>query len=216
MNEKYNIEGLAKVAKKIVSSCAQHMPMIHLVSKDNEVTICGLGFDSDEAKHKMLDMFRKKVQDEKIPHYFVIIEGWLGNNVHIRPSRDFERREALIICEFKDTMERKTIIMPFTKEDKKIIWEEEISLVDSEQYNMWDFYREDVSAEMHEKHRREALLKEFRETDVKDAWDKTIEQYKKETGKDLPPSFNIKRTRETIERMINEGRVSKRVNRIDK
>lgn len=212
---KHNIEGLTKVAKGIIESGKQHMPMIHLISKDNEVTICGLGFDSDKGKEKMLELFRKKIQDEKIPRYFIIMEGWVGSNAHIRPSRDFERKEALIVSEFRDTMERKIIVVPFIRENNKIKWQEEMNLDDSEQYNRWDFYREDVMDEVIEKQRKEELLKELEKTDLKELVEMAKQDYEKQTGKTPPPEFNETEAKELIIRMINDGKISKRVNEIN-
>ena len=213
-----DIEFLEKAAKAIMQREKHHIPMIFLISRDKELSICGLAFRNRKGKNIMCDELRKKVQEEKIPQYFVVMEGWLSSNPHIMPSNDINRKETLIVSEFNSSMKRRVIIIPFSRsESNNIIWHNKIDLPDDdgEQYNQWDFYRVNVMEEVFEKTRKEALLKELEETDLKMLIEKTKKDYEKQTGNAAPPEFNEVSAKELIRKLINEGKVSKKVKEIN-
>lgn len=214
---KMNIEFLEKTAKEIVGRGGQHVPMIFVKTKDKTLSVYGLKFRNTEEKEKMCNAFRKKVMKEKISQYFVVMEGWLSSNIHVMPSKDINRKEILIISEFNESMERKVIIIPFTRNGDDIVWHEKIELSDDngEQYNAWDFYRENVMEEVFEKHRKEALLKDLEEADLKGLIKKVKEDYECETGKTAPPEFNEVHAKDIIKKLINDGKISKHVEEIN-
>ena len=76
------------------------------------------------------------------------MEGWVGQNVNVRPRDDAQREEALIISEFSRDMNNKVLMHKFTHKDDKIVWGERV-LLDKEwdSASIWNVYVEDAMEE---------------------------------------------------------------------
>jgi len=141
------IEGLEQIAKSIMEQKGHHSPQIMFITKKG-IEIALLLFDSDESKQRMLDFVRRKVSVEQIDSYFTIMEGWIGNNINIRPSFDSQRQEGIIISEYRRDMNNKTLIHKFKREKGKIKWTERVVLGnDHDSSSPWNVYVEDCMEE---------------------------------------------------------------------
>jgi len=172
--------------------------MIIAMKPDKSIDMIILNFSTDEEKEMQLNIMRKKINEENIIKYWAIMEGWVGSNPFILPSRDFERKEAIIILEFdKKTMMTKLVMIPFEKKDNKIIWKERSYEDDMEDNtchfsSMWNFYKEDVSEEMLKKLKTESIYKKI-DNISKDQMDKIVRQARKKLNDDTITEEKIKK-----------------------
>ena len=172
--------------------------MIITIKPDKSIDMIILHFSTDDEKEMQLNMMRKKINDENIIKYWTIMEGWIGSDPFIRPSRDFERKEALIILEFdKKTMMTKFVMIPFEKKDNKIIWKKRLYEENIEDHtyhfsSMWNFYKEDVSEEMLKKIKIESIYKKIDDIS-KDQMDEMVKKSRKELNDDTITEEKIKK-----------------------
>jgi len=209
------LDYIEKTAKSIIESGRQHTPMVFM-EQNNEISTYVLIFKNDEEKQKTIKKLRCVVQENKIKHYFVVMEGWIGNNPHVRPKNDVNRKEALIISEFMLTDKksiRKVIVQTFTRENDKIVWgKREVNTdEDGEQHHAWDFFREDVMDEVSETIRRKALVDEIKHIDFDEKFEEFKKEYEKETGKKVPSHINSGYLQNMLIDMAKDGQISKRV-----
>jgi hypothetical protein len=140
----YRIE---EIAKNVIVASGSHQPQIMFDIKDKIVATV-LMFQDDKQKLVFQKAFRTFITDAKIPKYWVIMEGWLGNKAKVRPRDDSEKKEALIIQEFSSDLKSKTIINVFHKKDGQVIFDERKEFDEKcEQASTWNFYLEDCMAE---------------------------------------------------------------------
>ena len=158
----WSIERIEETAKQIVESGQQHQPMVFMIDEKNKAVYHNIiPFNNDLEKEMMIKAMRKMVHVKQIKKYFTVFEGWLGTNPNIRPKRDWNRTEALIISEFNSNLERRTVILKFSRQGKKVKWGERVDIKDEEnQCNRWDFYREDVMDESLEQIRKKQNKKD--------------------------------------------------------
>lgn len=205
-----NIEILEKQVKSIMEKDGRHVPMIILQHRNGDCAICPIFFDTYEEKKLILKKIREIVQENKVPKYWVIMEAWFSDNVHILPSKDVNKKEAICISEYSSDMKRKTIFIPFTRNNGNIIWEKKQEITkgnEGEYYSTWDFYKEDVMDEIIEKHRREDLLKQIDESDITEILEDFKKDYKEKTDKDIGNDFTEENIKATLRKMVIEGRL---------
>lgn len=180
-----NLKLIESTAKESLEKQGHHAPMIIAMKPDKCIDMIILHFSTDKEKDMQLNMMRKKINKENIIKYWAIMEGWVGSDPFIRPSRDFERREAIIILEFdKKTMITKFVMLPFERKDDKIIWKERFYEDDMEKNanhftSMWNFYKEDVSEEVLKKIKVESMYKKI-DGISKDQMDEIVKKAREE------------------------------------
>ena len=150
-----------KTAKEVMEKQGKHMPQLILETRGGTLEFMLLNIH-DEVKHRVLEGLRKKVQIEKIPRYFVIMEAWINLNPFILPRNDPNRREAILITEYKEDLTGKSVFLPFHREEDKIVWEKRQDS-DVVAPSPWNFYLEDVLEETIEKYKMDNIDKFFSE-----------------------------------------------------
>lgn len=144
------IKDVVKIAKQVLEETGQHNAQV--IYEDGKGYSIGLlMFENDMEKEVMLRGMRQNFQEQKVEHYFVINEAWTIRfdpknkpKEFIRPSKHKDRTECLVVSEhFKlDSRNNKTIIIPFHREGKKIIFEEEVESIGADSTSRWNFFLE--------------------------------------------------------------------------
>lgn len=201
-----NLSDVENTAKDVMEKNGQHHPMIITVNPNKEIEMGILCFNNDKEKKAQLDFLRKKIIKDKIIKYWIIMEGWINNNIFIRPKYDENKKEAIIIIEFTKDMTMKMINLIFEKQENKIIWKDRIVIENDENFvSTWNFYKEDVTDEIFEQLKNKKSLEEVEKID-----NKVIKEIT-EKAKKLFNNENIteEKVREMIKKLIKEGRLIK-------
>lgn len=165
VNDSQFLNFLVDRAKEIVSSGQQHQPMLFIKS-GKEITIATLIFENYDEKERILKNVRKSITDGNIKKYWIVMEAWTGDNPFILPSRDAERKEALIISEYeKGEIRGKQIHLPFDRDAAgKPIWKKprEMLGTETDMADRWNFFMEDTFDERMAKVRDEKLSEDIK------------------------------------------------------
>jgi hypothetical protein len=205
MVTKMKIEEVERIARDIMETKGSHSPQI-ILDTGNGYEIAVLLFEDNEQKEKMCDSMRGMINTRNISRYFFITEGWVGKNLNVMPSKDPEKRECLIVMEFRKDLKNKTVFNMFTHDGKKIVWGER-TFTDSsvESYSTWNFFLEDVMGERMAK----ARIDDFHAKFTKEKLDKIVAEavikFKKDTGHDI----SEEKAKGIILKMIGMGSIIK-------
>jgi len=130
----------------------QHSPQI-MIEHEGTVAMVVLCFRNTKEKDQMFDKIRGMVTRSKVDSYFYISEAWMSeqneNTPMIRPRQRVDRKEILIMAEFRKDRKNKSVIREFKKSaDGKIVWGDRKAMDDGERsVSFIDFYanKEEVS-----------------------------------------------------------------------
>ena len=153
-----------------------HFPQLIMVNKDDGVSIILVNIDMDdwEAKEEFLRSTRAFVKEHEIVRYYYIAEAWMVKRnakkpdmPFVQPSRCVDREEVLVIQEFNQDMTGRSVLRPFARQGKTIVWGERV--VDNLQPDsMWNFYIElDGVLEKNTKLRKDVTERFFRQQSKK-------------------------------------------------
>lgn len=128
-----------------------------IFEKDNKIGMVVLQF-TDNTKAKAREEARVLIHRFKLDYYFFVTEGWismtnkekLGSMPSIRPSRSVDRKEVLVICEFRKDRKNKSVMRIFErdKDDNPVfVKREAIDGSDSMGGSLWDFFLEKEGVE---------------------------------------------------------------------
>lgn len=136
------IEEIEEVAKSVIEKNGHHSPQL-IFELDNKINCVLLEYD-DETKEEMFDKMRFFINSKKIKTYYLIMEGFKGTNINIRPSKDPEREDVLVINQFNSDLTTTGIMITFSKDkDNNIIWKERDVFKRNDEYKTpWNFYLE--------------------------------------------------------------------------
>ena len=144
-----DINWITKQAKKVLIETGQHLPQIIAetsIDGEKKLAIVAIPFRTSEEKEKALEGLRTLIKEMNVDRYWAIFEAWMskvekGEKPFRRASRDIDRTEILSVSEFNKDMTQKCIIVPFKRENDKIIFEEEIA--DNNYHSsIWNVYLE--------------------------------------------------------------------------
>ncbi len=159
-----NIKKIEEIAVDVMEKNKRHTPQIMLIDKKTKNITCMLiYFDNEDEKDNNLKVIREKIHKDKIEQYFVVVESWIGQNPYIQPSKDPNKKEALIIMEYNknNPTQSNSIFRTFEKNDNEIVWIDRKEEINNEQNkSRWNFYLEDVMSESIENIRLEQFFKE--------------------------------------------------------
>ena len=141
------IEFIIETAKELLQKRGKHLAQMFFVyGKRLEIAI--LDFD-DDTKPLMREKMRKYVEQNKPDKYFFVTEAWMKKldptkESYRRPSECPDRIECLLIMEFRKDMKNKTIMIPFKRKGKEIIFEKKMDMEKNsvESVSYWNFYLE--------------------------------------------------------------------------
>lgn len=190
-----------ETAKNVMEKQGKHMPQIIFETREGTLEFMLLNIPDEGIKHMVLKGLRKKVQIEKIPRYFVIMEAWINLNPFILPRNDPNRREAIFITEYNEDLTGKSVFLPFHWEEDKLVWENR-QVSDVVAPSPWNFYREDVLEETIEKYKRDNIDKFFLElpSELLDRGIKHVVEEAKRRGVHL--------TEDELRKMLTEAKES--------
>ena len=153
-----DIDKMQEIALDVLRTRGSHQPQLMVEDHNGNFGIILMEFD-DKNKDKMRDKVRSMVVDKlKSERYFFISGGWVsmanmknkGNMPSIRPSRDANRKECLIVSEYRKDQNNKSRMVIFHWEEKrnqkkliiddKQIWDKKGDI--KEDSSLWNFFLE--------------------------------------------------------------------------
>ena len=147
--EELTIEWVIKQAKLILETTGKHLSQIIAntnVDGKKELAIIAMPLATEKEKETAIAGLRAFVKNMNVDKYWFITEAWMssfekGKKLYRPASRDVDRKEVLIVMEFCRDMTQKCIIIPFKREDKRIIFEKEVS-TDKDRSSRWNVFLE--------------------------------------------------------------------------
>jgi len=217
---KYNLEFVEKQAKILLERDKHHNPLAIMLrkgikGKKNDIFFAPMTFNNDKEKREFQIALRDVVTKEKITKYWLIMESWVSSNVHVeKPSRDINRKEALVITEFsKENPQGRMVFNAFSRKDDNIVWGKRDVLDSSKEkqglQSSWNFFLEDISdeewIELKEKTRRKDMLHRLERSDITEEYEQLKEEWKKDVGTEFPiPKEQVKKV---MLKLAKEGKI---------
>jgi len=187
-----NIDDIILKAKEIMKDEGEHKPLV-VSTINNKLALFPLTFEDDDEKEEMRVALREFIREHKLKKYWTIMEGWYSSNIHVSsPKRDVNRKEALIIGEFsEDNPKGVSVMIPFTKKEGKIIFGKEERTNDFT--SKWNFFMEEIPKDeldyIHEKKRREDIVKRIEKANITKEYEKIITKFKKDHPEEKTPTY---------------------------
>jgi hypothetical protein len=140
---KLNLQKVEQMAVDCLEKTGKHSPQI-IVETPQGVAMVVLLFRNREEKWKMEDEIRGLVKKSNVDNYFYVAEAWTTqltkDNPVMSPSRSVDRKEVLMIAEFKRDGSGESIMREFKRKDDKIIWQERAVQKNNEASSSADFF----------------------------------------------------------------------------
>jgi len=158
-----------------------------LFFKNKELEIIIPPYKNDEEKYKWLINTKKRFKKSDINIYWHITSGWKGNNIKIRPSTDPKATRILSIDQYNRNLPNKKTQIDIVKEDDKILFNNEKTIIDKNWITPWDFFAKyDFYKEMEDIQAKEEAKKQATEFVSKIMSDKKcLAKYKEAILKDF-------------------------------
>lgn len=149
-----NLEWIEQAAKEVLTETGHHAAQIMIVNENDNLEIGLIPSIDDEMKEKIMFIFREIIQIRKIKEYYLVLEGWKsevkkGEEMpKVRPSQDPNKKECLVISQYKSDLTTNTIMIDFKKEKGQIVFGERTQITNKDNmFDRWNFYLEDASEE---------------------------------------------------------------------
>lgn len=189
----------------MLSNQGEVMMQFHIEKKDGFEVHVVPSLPDDEAKNTVIDFLKVYVKRYNVERYFMMHEGWIAQDLFGgRPSKQKNRKEGLIISEFKKNCDAKTIICLFHKEKDKIVFDEEHE--QGESSTPFNVFLEDATGERVEQARLEEyrkLLKEkYKDTDAHYA------RIAKRATEEIGRTITGDEVKEQVEQLVRKGRIT--------
>lgn len=133
-----------------------------------QFAIIPMNYNNEEQKNHFRNHVRRLFNDMKITRYFVVTETWVSSNPYVdAPSRDINRKEALMISEYStDNINGKFIMILFFRNGKNIVLGKRVffdkdSSDGQSSIDRFNFFKEELTSEEREKIRRESVIKDL-------------------------------------------------------
>jgi len=154
-----------RTSMEIMKETGEHIPQIFFVKNNNELTTVLLPFD-EENKNIMLFKVREVFNMIKPEAYYFISESWLSErkvgDAYVRPKNDANRKEILMIIEFKSDLTSKNCVIPIIRDkDNKISFGKKRVMSGNGGTTQWNFYLEAEGIKEHMDSDIEKMQKEF-------------------------------------------------------
>jgi len=153
---KLTLKEVEDIAVVQMETNGKHSPQI-MIEYEGSVAIVVLCFRNTKEKEEMFDKIRGMIQRSKVSNYFYVSEAWMSEQDKdmpmIRPKQRVDRKEILIIAEFRKDRKNKSVIREFKNADGKIVWGKRQTTDDAERSTSFiDFFadKEEVSRIMDE------------------------------------------------------------------
>jgi len=139
-------------SKDIMKTTGKHIPQIFFI-KNNEITSLILEFD-EETKDKAVESSRNIFNLIKPDSYYFISEYWMSElkegQAYVRPRNDSNRKEVIIVIEFKSDLVVNMCIIPIIRNGEEISFgENKIINNDNSGSTLWNFYLEEEGVKEH-------------------------------------------------------------------
>lgn len=140
---KLTLQKVEQMAVECLEKTGKHSPQI-IVETPQGVVMVVLCFRTIDEKKQIHESIRTLVQRSGVNNYFYVTEAWMTkqtkDNPVMSPSRSVDRKEVLMIAEFKRDGFGKSIMREFKRKDDKIIWQECAVQKNNETSSFVDFF----------------------------------------------------------------------------
>lgn len=179
---------ITKIAKESFLKIGTALATAFVDTCGGEIIMVGLVFDSDANKLKAIDSLRDVVGQSGSEHYVVVNEAWIkkldiGNEYPVRAGRYVDRKECLILTEYKKGHNTVSYVHPIIR-GKKITFGKE-QVMDGVT-SRWNVFLEKEGLNEHMDKDFESMRKQFFKKQSKKYADKYKERFfaeKTEAGK---------------------------------
>jgi hypothetical protein len=170
-----------RTSKGIMQETGQHIPQIFFV-KNNEITTILMPFD-DKSKDEIMSKVRIVFDMIKPESYYFVSESWMSErksgDAYVRPKNDANRKEILMIIEFKSDLTSKNCVVPIIRDkDNKISFGKKRVMSGEGGVTQWNFYLEAEGVKEHMDSDIEKMQKEFLDKRSKELAHKYAEKIK--------------------------------------
>lgn len=144
------IQEVKEITKKY---CKKGQVPCHILIPTEKGFACVI-FEWKDAveKDNMFARARQLISEMKPEYYYYVSEAYMSHDVKYQPSQDPNRKDILIVCEYRKDLKNKTYLIPIIRDNGQVTFGEEIVTTEkNEQQSRFNFYLEDVSEEFHEK-----------------------------------------------------------------
>lgn len=169
-------DDIVNTAKQIMSVNGKHLPQAIIEANDGNLIMCMMDFSDDESKEASLRYLREFIHKGNIKRYFFVTEAWLSevnpkNKMYRRASRDVDRKEVLMISEYRSDLTVKNLTCFFKRENDKIVFTEEKHTEGGD--SVWNCYLEldDLNEKL------DNVVKEVNENFIKEQSKKIADKY---------------------------------------
>jgi len=119
------IEGVERLAKSMMEDGVGTGVCIFLEKEEKERIVVSLVFDDDESKENAKKAARVLINELGVDCYFFASEGCVSSNIFVKPTECKDRKEVLMIHEYRRDLKNKYIMNVFRRfENGKIEWQE--------------------------------------------------------------------------------------------
>jgi len=137
------LQKVEQMAMECLEKTGKHSPQI-IVETPHGVVMVVLCFRNQDEKKKMHEQIRGLIQKSKVNNYFYVAEAWMSeqkkDNPAILPSRDIDRKEVLIVSEFRKDGFGESIMNEFERKGDSIIWKARNLQKSNEASSLLDFF----------------------------------------------------------------------------
>jgi len=162
------IEGVERLAKSMTEDGVGVGVCIFLEKekdKGKERIVVPLMFNDDESKENAKKTARLLINELGVDNYFFASEGWMASDMFIRPSECKDRKEVIMVHEYKRDLKNRYIMNVFRRfESGKIEWQErrEDDWRSKELHSEWNFYLEADNGENISRARAEVIMESMK------------------------------------------------------
>lgn len=130
--KKIQIDDVIDMAKQVLVASGKHSPQLIIEDKQGALHIVVMQFDT-KTRDLTVRQIREMVYRLDSERYFVIMEAWMSiidakKKLIRAPRYDVDRKEILMISEYRKDMDNKAIGFPFHREKGEIIFDEPMGM----------------------------------------------------------------------------------------
>ena len=186
-----SIKDAEKFAMSILKEYGNVNPVILLPNG-----IIPLTYTNEKTKESMIQTLREMIPKSKLDIYWHVSSGWASKALFTMPKNASDKKEALIISEFKRDGSSKCIFIYYEYKDKKLKLGERHDMNDFN--SRWNFFLEDTMDEVTEKHEVEETIKMIEDTSLDKLYEIVKVRY---------PQMTKEKLKKTIHKLVRDGKI---------
>lgn len=141
---KESVDSFLAIGKRMLVVDGHHLPKVFLFDRKNRLTIIEPEFPEHEDKPVIWNRITKQAKRERATSIIVIAESWFApfdaSHPYRRPENSPDRSEALQAAALTYRGQSYAVIVPFTRDDQKIVFGEE-TVIDAAALTFFEPFR---------------------------------------------------------------------------